>query len=105
MNMLRSDSRDAVPAPEDVPADAPRAFPLALAQGGERLRIAAFKTGKGLGRKLSNLGLPVGSEIEVLQRQAGGGVVVSRDSTRVALGAGTAQKIMVFLAADGPDRA
>jgi len=80
-------------------ADAPRAFPLALAQRGETLRIAAFKTGKGLGRKLANLGLPVGCEIEVLQRQSGGGVVVSRDSTRVALGAGTAQKIMVALAA------
>lgn len=74
-----------------------RAFPLALAQDGERLRIAAYRTGKGLGRKLGTLGLPVGSEVEVVQRQAGGGVVVSRDATRVALGGTTAQMIMVEL--------
>ncbi|MBL6957847.1 MAG: ferrous iron transport protein A [Rhodospirillales bacterium] len=74
-----------------------KAFPLALAQGGERLRIAAFKTGKGLGMKLSTLGLHVGSEVEVLHRQINGSVVVSRDSNRVALGAGMAQKIMVTL--------
>ena len=79
--------------------DQAKAFPLALAQNGERLRIAAFNTGKGLGKRLSNLGLYEGSEVEVVLRQMNGSVVVSRDSIRLAIGAGTARKIIVMLSA------
>lgn len=75
-----------------------QAFPLALAKKGEHLRIVAYRTGKGLGRKMANLGLTLGSEVEVVHRQTGGGMVVARGATRVALGAGAAQKIQVTLA-------
>jgi ferrous iron transport protein A len=92
------------PAPEGAdPTDA-KAFPLALAQDGERLRIAAFRSGKGLSRKLGTLGLKKGSDVTVAQRQRGGGVVVSQGSNRVALGAATAQMILVTLADGGEDR-
>jgi Fe2+ transport system protein FeoA len=37
--------------------------------------------------------------VEVVNRQVNGSVVVSRDDNRVALGAGTAQKIIVTLSA------
>jgi len=79
------------------------AFPLALAAEGERLRIAAIRTGKGLGRRLRDLGLPLGCEIEVMHRQASGAMVVSQDNARVALGAGMVHKIMVTFA-DGTGR-
>lgn len=77
-----------------------QAFPLALAKTGERLRVVAYRTGKGLGRKMANLGLTLGSTVEVVHRQSGGGMVVARGATRVALGAGAAQKIQVTLADD-----
>jgi ferrous iron transport protein A len=69
-------------------------FPLTLAGIGERLRIVTIDAGKGLHRRLGDLGLPLGSEIAVVQRQ-GGGIVVSRDSARVALGATMVGKVMV----------
>ena len=81
----------------------PKAFPLALARGGERLRIAAFRTGKGLGKRLGGLGLHKGSVVEVVHRQMNGSVVVSHDNNRVALGAGAAQKIIVTLCARQTD--
>ena len=70
------------------------AFPLAMAQEGERVRVVLLRGGKGLEMRLTSLGLNVGSELTVSQRQ-GGNLVVIRGETRLALGAGMAQKIMV----------
>ena len=83
-------------------ADQARAFPLALARGGERLRIAAFDTGKEMGKRLCNLGLYEGSEVDVVLRRKDGSVVVSRDSIRLAIGAGTAWRITVMPGAPLP---
>jgi ferrous iron transport protein A len=47
-----------------------------------------------LTHRLLSLGLRVGSEIELTQRR-GGGVVVACEGTRVALGAGVAEKLLV----------
>lgn len=69
-------------------------FPLAMAQEGERLRIHLLRGGKGLEMRLTALGLNVGSELIVSQR-SGGNLVVLRGETRIALGAGMANKIMV----------
>lgn len=80
-----------------TPVDEAKAFPLALARGGERLRIAAFRTGKGLGKRLGDLGLHKGSIIDVVLHQRNGSVVVSDGSNRIALGAGAAQMIIVIL--------
>lgn len=74
-----------------------KAFPLALARSGELLRIAAFKTGKGLGKRLGGLGLRKGTVVEVVHHQRNGSVVVSHGSNRVALGGGAAQMIIVTL--------
>lgn len=65
-----------------------------MAQEGEKVRIFLLRGGKGLEMRLTSLGLNVGSELEVSQRQ-GGRLVVIRGDTRLALGAGMAQKIMV----------
>ena len=73
-----------------------RVFPLTLAASGERLRIAGLTAGKGLARRLADLGLPVGSEICVMHRQQSGSMVVSSGPTRMALGAGMVRKIMVI---------
>ncbi len=75
----------------------PHAFPLALAGEGEDVRIFAFKGGKGISRKLMDLGLSTGSCLRIIQRRPGGALVVARDNMRIALGEGMAQKIMVGL--------
>ena len=69
-------------------------FPLAMAQEGERVTIFLLRGGKGLEMRLTSLGLNVGSELTVSQR-GGGNLVVLRGETRLGLGAGMAQKIMV----------
>jgi len=70
-------------------------FPLAMAQEGEQVRIFLLRGGKGLEMRLTSLGLNVGSDLTVAQHQ-GGNLVVIRGETRIALGAGMAQKIMVI---------
>lgn len=70
-------------------------FPLALAGEGERVRIIAYSSGRGVERKLADLGLPVGSDLTIMTRQGAGQMIVARDGIRIALGAGMAHRIMV----------
>ncbi len=69
-------------------------FPLGMATEGSSVRITALHGGTGLARRVTEMGLNVGSEITIHQRQ-GAGLVVSRGETRFALGGGMANKIMV----------
>ncbi|WP_431689152.1 FeoA family protein [Hahella sp. NBU794] len=72
-------------------------FPLALAQESERVKVHLLRGGKNLEMRLTSLGLNVGCELTVLHRK-GADLVVVRADTRLALGAGMAQKIMVVRA-------
>ena len=69
-------------------------FPLMMADEGARVRGVALNGGAGLDRRMTEMGLNVGAELVVRQRQ-GGGLVVMRGETRFALGGGMAHKIMV----------
>ena len=77
-----------------------KTFPLALAGEGERVRIAAFNGGRGVMFKMTEMGLPIGSELTVTQRPAGGPMVVARNDARIALGAGMAHRVMVARVTD-----
>jgi ferrous iron transport protein A len=70
-------------------------FPLSMADDGVRVRVVALRGGDNLSRRMTEMGLNVGSELVVRQRQGGGGLVVSRGETRFALGGGMAHKVMV----------
>lgn len=70
------------------------AYPLMMADPGMRVRIVALRGGSGLDRRLTEMGLNIGAEVEVRQRQ-GGGLIVMRGETRFAIGGGMAHKIMV----------
>lgn len=76
-----------------------KTFPLSLADPGLRLRVVALMGGTGLDRRLTEMGLNVGAELVVRQRE-GGGVVVMRGETRFALGGGMAHRILVAPLAD-----
>ena len=71
-----------------------KGFPLAVADEGAAVRILALYGGKGLAMRLTELGLNVGTEVRVVQRQ-GGGLLVARGESRIALGGGMAAKIQV----------
>lgn len=73
------------------------AYPLMMADEGARVRVVALMGGAGLERRMTEMGLNIGAELVVRQRQ-GGGLVVMRGETRYALGGGMAHKIMVALA-------
>ncbi|MGD2083431.1 MAG: FeoA family protein [Chromatiales bacterium] len=70
--------------------------PIALAElsVGRSARVTAIAGGRELVRRLMGLGLRVGSEITLLQRR-GRGVVLAAGSSRVALGGGVAEKVLV----------
>jgi Fe2+ transport system protein FeoA len=72
-----------------------RSFPLALAAKGQRLLVAALEAEKRLTKRLGDLGLRRGTEIEVVHCQGDGSVVVLRHNARLALGARTASRILV----------
>jgi ferrous iron transport protein A len=59
------------------------------------VRIHAVRAGRGLAQRLTDLGLNIGGEIRVVQRQ-GAGLLVARGEGRIAVGAGMAAKIMVI---------
>ncbi len=72
-------------------------FPLQQAKSGINHLITGFTADKGMLQKLLELGLPTGSNIRVLQHQAGGGVVVAKDNMRIALGPAVTAQIQVSL--------
>lgn len=76
-----------------------KAYPLAMAQEGETVRIAQILDGRRLAMRLTEMGLNLGSEVTILQRIEGQ-MVVLRGQLRLALGAGMASRILVVPASD-----
>jgi len=68
--------------------------PLADLSPGRRGRVVAINGGRELSRKLLGLGLRIGSEVRVEHRR-GRGLVVSAGETRIALGGGIVEKLLV----------
>lgn len=73
------------------------AFPLRLAAEGEAVRIEALSRGGKFSDRLAGMGLALGAELEVLQNQGCGRLVVAHQGTRLFLGGGMAQKIHVVI--------
>lgn len=69
-------------------------MPLALAASGERLRVEQLKGGQAAKRQLEELGLNLGTEVEVISAN-GGPMVLAVKGTRLAIGRGVAQKVLV----------
>ena len=70
------------------------AMPLSMASPGERLRIETLAGGEMAVKQLNDLGLTMGSELEVISSD-GGPVVVAVGGSRLALGRGLADKVRV----------
>jgi len=70
-------------------------FPLTRATVGDRLSIVKLNGEDELARRLIDLGLTVGCEIQIVSRTGSGSVVVGIQDNRIGLGAGMAHQILV----------
>ncbi len=68
---------------------------LTMVPPGKKIKIVSFAGGRGMQQRLISMGLGPGSEIEVIRRGAPGPFIVAIKETRLAIGAGMAQRIMV----------
>jgi Fur family ferric uptake transcriptional regulator len=62
---------------------------------GRRVRIISLLAGRGLQRHLIDMGLNIGSEVEVISSIRRGPVLIVCGETRLMIGFGMAKKIMV----------
>ena len=69
-------------------------LPLAMVGTGQVVKLVRVATGRILTRRLAELGLTPGVQLEILQDQGGPLLLAVRDS-RLALGRGMAHKIIV----------
>jgi ferrous iron transport protein A len=78
---------------------------LSAVRGGESARIRQLAGGQGLMRRLAPLGFVPGARLRVIQNLGRGPMLVAVCDTRVALGRGEADKILVERLAgkDGDD--
>lgn len=79
--------------PQD--ANTAGSFPLSMANSGAQVRIVSLRGGAGMDRRMTEMGLNIGTQIRVLQ-QEGSGLVVMRGESRFALGGGMAHRVMVM---------
>ncbi|AMM41268.1 Ferrous iron transporter, FeoA subunit domain protein [Candidatus Desulfofervidus auxilii] len=70
-------------------------IPLSMVDGSKEVTVVAINAGRGLQARLFSLGLIPGVTIKVLSNSRPGPVRISIKDTRLALGWGVAQKIIV----------
>jgi Fe2+ transport system protein FeoA len=69
--------------------------PLSLVGAGSRVRLVCVRAGRGLVQRLAEMGFVPGDEIEVASNGIPGPLVVLVKGTRLVLGRGMAEKILV----------
>jgi ferrous iron transport protein A len=69
--------------------------PLSTVSAGETVKLASIEAGRGLNSRLASMGLVADVEITVVNNSHPGPFVISVKDSKVMLGRGMAQKIMV----------
>ena len=69
--------------------------PLSTIQSGEKVKLAGIKAGRGLNNRLAAMGLVSNVQITVVSNGHPGPFVISVKGSRMMLGRGVADKIMV----------
>ena len=70
-------------------------MPLAMAKTGERVVITDIAGGATARGRMAALGLRRGDVLEIISNDGKGRLILAHDCTRLALGRGIAQKILV----------
>lgn len=76
---------------------------LAMAKPGERVEVKEISAGAGGRSRLASMGLRVGDQLEVISNNGHGRLILGHDCTRLAMGRGIAQKIIVSLSTAGSE--
>ncbi len=69
--------------------------PLSQLPSGSKGKIVSINTGQGLARRLVQMGLVPGLEVEVVLNQGKGPILIKVRGTELAVSRGVAMKIMV----------
>ncbi len=72
-------------------------MPLAMGKEGECLIVKDIIGGRGMRERLVSMGIRIGDEIEIISNTGMGRLIVACGHTRLALGRGVANKILVSL--------
>lgn len=72
-------------------------MPLTLASVGEEVRLVDIRGGQDLRKRLADLGFNVGMTLRVVKMDVNGPVILAVKDSRMVLGRGMAQKVMVEL--------
>ena len=70
-------------------------LPLSLLSPNQKASVVSVSGGRGLVKRLNDMGFGPGAEVVVLNRAMSGPLMVMVRGTRVAIGRGLATKIMV----------
>jgi len=70
-------------------------IPLAMVSSGKVVTVAEIRAGRGLLRRLADMGLTLGTTLKVINNPMTGPIIAEVKGSRLALGYGIAQKIMV----------
>lgn len=70
-------------------------MPLAMVSPGEVVTVVNVRAGKGLTRRLADMGLVPGTTLRVINSQTPGPIIVEVRGSRLVLGYGIVQKVMV----------
>lgn len=70
-------------------------IPLAMLPENEEATIVELRGGRGLVRRLSEMGFTYGTKVKVLKSVSPGPVLVDVKGSRIALGRGVTMRIMV----------
>lgn len=70
-------------------------MPLAMVAPGEVVTVVGVRAGWGLTRRLADMGLVPGTTLRVINSQMPGPIIIDLRGSRLVLGYGVAQKIMV----------
>ena len=76
---------------------------LVMAKPGERVLIREMVGGKTARTRMADMGLRLGDHIEIINNSGEGRLILARGCTRLAIGRGIAQKVMVSLAHEERD--
>lgn len=72
-------------------------MPLTLASVGEDVRLVDIRGGQELRKRLADLGFNVGMTLRIVQKDVDGPMILAVKDSRMVLGRGMAQKVMVEL--------
>lgn len=74
---------------------------LTKAPAGENVVISSVRAGRGLKRRLNDMGLLPGTEVKIINNERPGRVVLEVRGSRLAIGYGVASKVVISTAGSG----